>query len=334
MQQLKKIGLLIPYSGEFPALRETLLNPLKSYCNNRGIELFPEFIGNGSPKVVETAIEKLYYQEDVDVILGYVSYHVMVGLFDKVKKFRPKKFINISLGEVITDDFQLLHPENYILIGYHAWWMQSMLAYWLADQLQPESCLVCTSLYDAGYSLLECFRIGYHSGCSNKLDYSILKNNPGVFSADPLIAEIKRTNPSHVHVLLCGQELDDFIKKFEQEITYEPTISFAFPVEIKSKLSHPAFSKCYLVGDLHLYNKGNVLFESPYKHIFSNVMDSILRYLNGEDPIINHLVIFMADLCDQTFKPVEQHIQFPDMSNAFKESAQSVPVWQNPYLCI
>ena len=331
---MKKIGLLIPFSGEFPSLREVLLNPLKKYCNEKDIALYPEFIGNGNPKGVETAIDKLYYQEDVDVILGYVSYHVMIGLFDKVKKFRPKRFINISLGEVITDDFQLLHPENYILIGYHAWWMQSMLAYWLADQLKPESCLVCTSLYDAGYSLLECFRIGYHSGCSNKLDYSILKNNPGVSSADALIDEIKDRNPSHVHVLLCGQELDDFIKKFQQEITYKPTISFAFPVEIKSDLSHPAFSNCYFAGDLHLYDKGNALFEAPYKHIFSNVMDSILRYLNGEDPRNNHLVIFEADLCDQTFKAVEQYVQFPDMTDAFKESAQSLPVWQNPYLCI
>lgn len=338
-----KLGFLLPYSGAFPALKETLLNPFKEFVRQNGTTLVTEYVGSGENSKVTAALDKLFYNEDADIVIGYIGVRVAVELFDRLRRNPDKIFIHLSLGEVIPyTNSKVNYPPNYCLISYDAWKSEIILGEWVAKMLGPqEHCLICTSPYDAGYSLGEAFRIGYHHRSKSDLTSCILRNPPQVTDTAGLFAEIKRLRPDHLHVILCGRELEDFIKRFDQQIDYTPSVSFALPVSVcrYDNISHPSLRSAYTtLPDKTSLNSFSKLAQDANATIFDYVA-SKAAYLLGNhqgnsDP--ETVSVLEMNFKSQTIYPIPFSQAVPaELNGQINYSCENaVSIWQNPYLCI
>jgi len=339
----KKIGLLIPFSGEYPYLKRVLLKPFAAYAEDTGCEIIKEFIDKGTDKDVSKAIDKLFYHDDADIIVGYVGYRVAIQMFDKLRNNPEKLFINLSMGEIIPYTHSIInYPPNYYLVSSNAWKSIAFLGNWVANELPAENCLICTSLYDAGYSLNESFRIGYHSQQAKSLQSCTLNNPPDVIDVSVLYSEIIRLRPEHLHITLCGKELHTFINNFSTYIDpdYTPSISFAFPVGLNEANSlHPSFSHTYTCLIDHIYdNNIQDLAKDPIAIIFNNLAEKAISILrndpyNDESEIISILEMDMiqSTINKNAFSGSISESLYPQFNFS---AEQTLSAWQNPYLCI
>ena len=339
----KKIGLLIPFSGEYPDLKRVLLKPFADYAEAADCEIIKEFIGKGMDKDVAKAVDKLFYSDDVDVIAGYIGYRVGTQMFDKLRKHPDKLFINLSMGEIIPyTHSKINYPPNYHLVSADAWKSIAFLGSWVASQLPAQNCLICTSLYDAGYSLNEAFRIGYHSQQGKSLQSCTLNNPPTITDVTVLYSEIIRLRPEHLHIALCGKELYSFINNFSVYIdpTYIPSISFSLPVFLKDVSSlHPSFKNTYTCLVDHIYdNNVQDLAHDPNATIFNSLAEKAISILRNDQ--YNHtpevISILEMDMIENSISKHAFSGSVPESLNPqFNFSAEnSMSAWQNPYLCI
>lgn len=339
----KKIGLLIPFSGEYPDLKRVLLKPFAAYAEAENCEILKEFIDKGMDKDVAKAVDKLFYSDDVDIIVGYVGYRVGIQMFDKLRKHPDKLFINLSMGEIIPyTHSKINYPPNYYLVSADAWKSIAFLGSWVADQLPAQNCLICTSLYDSGYSLNEAFRIGYHSAQGKLLQSCSLNNPPAVTDVSVLYSEIIRLRPEHIHITLCGRELLSFITNFTLYIdpAYIPSISFAFPVSLNEVSSlHPSFKKTYACLIDRIYeNNLQDLAHDPFAIIFNSLAEKAISILRDDQHTTTPEIISILEM-DMVQSNISKNAFSGSLSESlnpqFNFSAEhSFSSWQNPYLCI
>lgn len=335
----KKVGILIPFSSEFPQLRKVLLAPLMESVPEQLI--IREFIHQGQEKDVERAFDKLFYNDDVDVIIGYIGYRVATRMFDRLLKNPDKLFIHISLGEIIPyTHARIAYPLNYRLISADAWRSIAYLGMYVAEQLPAANAMVCTSLYDTGYSLVESFRIGYHHAAKKDLQLCTLRNEPGNIDVIALYDEINRIRPEHIHVTLCGKELYQFINQYTYYVNYIPSMSFAFPIPFqfieRTKLQ---FDKALMaLPEDMLPTEMQEFVIDPFTTLFTKLMERAVKLIeNGaEENHSQEIVLLETDMIQGkvTIK-AEKGVLPQEMNGAFNYSAeQTISVWQNPYLCI
>ena len=339
----RKIGLLIPFSGEYPHLKRVLLKPVAAYAASAGLEIISEFIDKGLDKDVAKAIDKLFYHDDVDIVIGYVGYRVAVQMFDRLRKNPDKLFLHLSMGEIIPYTHSVInYPANYKLISADAWKSIAFLGNWVANELPAQNCLICTSLYDAGYSLNESFRIGYHSQQGKSLQSCTLNNPPGSIDVSVLYSEIIRLRPEHLHITLCGRELYSFINNFSTYIdpAYVPSVSFSFPVALNEVSSlHPAFERSYAcVADRIYGDDTESLAQDPTAVIFNSLAKKAISIIANEhyndEPETQS--ILESDIIHGAISKNIFSGQISETLNPqFNYSAEhTLSAWQNPYLCI
>jgi len=334
------IGILLPYSGEFAGLKRALLDPVKSFAAINGSDIITEFIHDGQKAKVEQAIDKLFYGDDVDIIIGYLGYKVAVAQFDKLRSNSDKLFIHVSLGEIIPYTHALInYPPNYCLISYEAWKCETVLGDWVARQPDVKSCMVCTSSYDVGYSLHDSFRIGYHSNSGKELSNCILKRDLDGINTTPLFEEIDNAKPDHLHVILCGLELDDFIKRFDDLVTYKPSVSFALPVAVNNYASaHPSLRLAYTAfPDKVSLPDLSQLAADANKTLINYIVSRATYLLTNEfvaEP--ETIAILKMDFNGNNIAQTGYSNILPAALNASLNYAaeHSHSCWQNPYLCI
>lgn len=335
----RKIGVLLPFSGEFLNLRKVLLNPLlQSFSED---DIVKEFIHQGQQKEVERAFDKLFYNDDVDVIVGYIGYRVATSMFDRLWKNSDKLFIHISLGEIIPYTHSKVgYPPNYRLISADAWSSIAFLGMYVGEDLSAANAMICTSLYDTGYSLVESFRIGYHWVAKKDLQLCTLRNEPGNTDITALYDEINRIKPEHIHVTLCGKELTQFINQYSSFVDYIPSLSFAFPVPFqfieRTKLQ---FEKVYMaLPENMLPVDMQELVNDPFTALFTKLMERTVKLIESEaeENQSRGIVLLETDMAKGQIYATSKRGTLPkQMNSAFNYSAeQTVSVWQNPYLCI
>lgn len=329
------IGILMPYSGEFPELKQAILKPIKSFALANGHIIVQEFIGSGDFKTVEKAVHKLCYHDDVDVVIGYVGYRVMVRLFDTINRYQDKVFVHLTLGEIIPYSYhQLIPPTNYQMISFEAYKQQSALGSWISEKLAPESCLMCSSLYDAGYSFMNAFQIGYKSTGTSRINFTVLKNQPDVLDVKPLYEDIERTKPAHLHIVLCGRELKRFIEQFSENVSYSPSVSFAFPLDTMSLATkHSSFEKIYTVVPEFM---SDLSFDAPFQTIFNHLSKTSTKCLEKQGQSDSDQ--YMITTQNLHTGEIDHHgvVGTPkNIADQFEyAAAQMVSGWENPYLCI
>ncbi len=334
---MQKIGILIPYSGGL-SIKKALLNNITPFLIDKNIEIISVFIGKGDSKQVEKAIDDLCYNQDVDVVIGYVNYRVMVELFDKISKYQRQIFVNLSLGEIIPySSSQLTPPPNFHFVSYDMYKQIAVLGDWIANQLPAKNCLICTSLYESGYSFLEAFRIGYHQSKQKELTYSILKNPPTELNIQPLIDDVLLLQPEHIHITLSGKELHLFVKNLIEQIHYSPTLSLHFPNnDLLFTPSNGKSLNCFSIIPTLIFE--NFSFRSSYIHIFDCIFkhlfyEAFSQLRQDQIDLNNHFIVL-----NHTTTTVVEHIannSVEEYEQSFRQSAiEMISYWQNPYLCV
>jgi ABC-type branched-subunit amino acid transport system substrate-binding protein len=103
-----KIGLLVPLSGEYKNLGESLLYSLQLALNeidDKNVHIIPRDSGSNDKKKLNSAIQEIRSQ-GASIVIGPVNYES----FNEVKKYNDMVFISLSN---INPEFQ----NNIISIG-------------------------------------------------------------------------------------------------------------------------------------------------------------------------------------------------------------------------
>ncbi|WP_173003100.1 ABC transporter substrate-binding protein [Chitinophaga sp. SYP-B3965] len=208
-----KIGFLIPYSGVFPSLKEDFLQGFL-LAFPRGWEerlsFLYEFIQMGDLKKVQDALQKLIMFDRVNVVVGIVSNNVIAQCTDIYVPRKIPVLIN-NLGARIPDQ----HFSNPFLFynSLHLWKSQWSMGHWAQQQFGGTPS-INMALYESGYSLHECFKLGTAASGAEQVHLNILKYTPGNVDATPLVDYLLAQKPAHAHVLLSGKEAHHFLEQY------------------------------------------------------------------------------------------------------------------------
>lgn len=144
-----RIGILLPRSTDYPAMGFDILDGLRSCLKQEGItevSVIPENIGFGEDRQANYAkAEKLFMQDDVDLLVAYLSVTNAEALYSLIK----------TVGKpLLVLDPGMNHPtvapeSNVFFIS-----LQGMHASYLAGKKAAEGgaeVIMATSFYDGGY---------------------------------------------------------------------------------------------------------------------------------------------------------------------------------------
>jgi branched-chain amino acid transport system substrate-binding protein len=214
-----KVGVFIPYSGVFKKLKSDFFNGLETAIPDnlkKDIVFQPEFIQTGSLKQVEDAFRKLVLFESVDLLTGIISTSVLVNLLQSINTEKTPSIIN-NLGGYMP--IEGLSSPYLFYNSMHLWKSEWTLGKWMQNKFGGIPA-IGSHVYDSGYNLHECFRIGTVAGGADECSLHILKLEglQGFADTKPLVEILKDENPSHAHIILSGKEGDEFINNFYTDI--------------------------------------------------------------------------------------------------------------------
>lgn len=211
-----KIGFLIPYSGVFPALKEDFLQGfllgLQPGQAERMCFLY-EFIQMGDLKKVQDALQKLVMFERVNMVVGIVNNNVISQCTDIYLPRKVPVLIN-NLGARIPNH----HFSNPYLFynSLHLWKSQWSMGRWAQQQFGGLPS-INMSLYESGYSLHECFKLGTAAAGADQVILNILRYKPDSdVDTSPLINYLLTQEQAHAHVLLSGKEAQHFLELYRE----------------------------------------------------------------------------------------------------------------------
>ena len=209
-----KAGFLLPYSGVFTSLKTDFRQGFDMALQDKNIivEACVEFIQSGARKTVEEALRKLVLFENVDLVTGVVGTKVMMQIIPFMDAQRVPVIIN-NLGADLPTG--LLRSEYLFYNSLHLWKSQWVMGKWAQKKYGGEPS-INISLYESGYSLHECFKMGAVAAGAQTLKLNIMRNITGVADTRALVGYLRDQQPRHAHVLLSGSEGAQFLDLFYQ----------------------------------------------------------------------------------------------------------------------
>jgi len=283
-----KVGVFVPYSGIYKNLKSDFLNGMDAAIPEalkKDIIFQPEFIQTGSTKQVEDAFRKLVLFESVDVLTGIVGTGVLVNLIQSINTEKIPSIIS-NLGGYMP--IESLSSPYLFYNGLNQWKSEWALGKWMQNKFSGIPA-IGTHVYDTGYNLTECFRIGTVASGADSCRLHVLKLEglQGFADTMPLVETFKHEQPSYAHVILSGKEGTAFINNF-----YSDADTGLIPLSVspfmvnddelfdvgKSSLMINAIS-----WDYNIDNEENIKFKKKYELNFydkPNVF-SLLGYETG-----------------------------------------------------
>lgn len=195
MDNITKIGILIPKSQQYPTLDKDFMRGLK--LNNINVKFFVESIGVGADeKVIIEKIQKLNFQEDVSIIIGFFGHYNI----SEVYNYASKNDILLLAAEIgATMPYEMPTYKGVYINSFGL----TESCYHLGNYLTAKNykkVVTSTSFYDSGYGILSAIEYGFKE-----------KN---LFSGHYITPFVPRENES--------AHMDQFIN------THEPDAVFAF----------------------------------------------------------------------------------------------------------
>lgn len=146
-----KIGVLIPQSKSYVTIGKEFINGLKLANTSEASTFIIEGIGiGGDPQVTLDKMEKLSFQEDVDVIVGLVGDYDLRMLYEKANGLQiPSVFVRMGAFPHIE------YPENQYAfsISYGICDSMTFLGKWLVNEGYA-SIAISGSYNDVGYGFV------------------------------------------------------------------------------------------------------------------------------------------------------------------------------------
>jgi branched-chain amino acid transport system substrate-binding protein len=212
-----KIGVLIPYSGIFRNLRSDFCNAMELALPDsikKDVVFIPEFVQTGGMKQVKDIFNKFSLFESVDLITGVLGNSVIHTLISDFEQEKIPAVIS-NLGGYIPS--ATLKSPYLFYNSLQLWKSEWAIGNW-AQLKYGGNPMMGTAIYDGGYHLQECFRLGTVNGGAHTCNIYTLKGYDTISDTKPLIEILKEEKPGHAHALLSGAEGKQFLNLFCTDI--------------------------------------------------------------------------------------------------------------------
>ncbi|UWY27330.1 ABC transporter substrate-binding protein [Flavobacterium sp. TR2] len=286
-----KIGILISKSQQYPSLDKDFIRGLK--LNNLNVKFYVESIGIGADeKLIIDKIQKLNFQEDISIIIGFLGHHNMTDVY-KYASNNDILLLAADLGATIP--YQSAYKGIYInSLGltescYHLGKYFSDKKYKIATS---------TSFYDSGYGMLHALEYAFKEQ-NHFTGHYITPFNPRENEASYMNEIINAQQPNAVFAFYSGlyaEENADFMKqnKITQKYPFYVTPFFINDKILDEYKNNP--HELYVVSTWMQHDTDATDFSSNYKEIYAETpsLFSILGYENGL--ILKHMLLNAANL--------------------------------------
>ena len=280
MENTIKIGILIPKSQQYPTLDRDFIRGLK--LNNLNVHFFVESIGIGADeKMIIEKIQKLNFQEDISIIIGFFGHHNISEVYNYASKN--------SILLLAADTGATMPYETSIYKGvYINSFGLTESCYHLGNYLTAKNyqkIVTSTSFYDSGYGLM------------SAIEYAF-KENP-IFSGHYITPFLPRENESAYMNEFINSHEPDAVFAFYSGLYAEENADFVNQNKITKK--YPFYVTPFFINDKileeyknephDLYvvsswmqnDSDNIDFTNEYGNKYSEnpTVFSVLGYENG-----------------------------------------------------
>lgn len=156
MDNITKIGILLPKSQQYPTLDRDFMRGLK--LNNLNVKFFVESIGIGADeKIIIEKIQKLNFQEDVSIIIGFFGHYNISEVYNYASN-NDILLLAAEIGATIPNEMQAYKGVYINSFGL------TESCYHLGNYLTAKNyqkIVTSTSFYDSGYGILSAIEYGF-----------------------------------------------------------------------------------------------------------------------------------------------------------------------------
>lgn len=280
MDNQVKIGILIPKSQQYPTLDKDFIRGIK--LNELNAKFFVESISIGADeKMIIDKIQKLNFQEEVSIIIGFFGHNNMSHVYEYTSK-NDILLIASDLGATIPYG-SLSHKGIYInSLGltescYH-------LGHYLTAK-NYQKIASSTSYYDSGYGMLAAIEHAFKNTTNFSGHYVtpfIPREDEAVYMDDFITAQ----EPDAVFAFYSGLYAEENATFINQNKVTQKYPFYVTPFFINDKILEQHKKdphELYVVGSWMQQDNENLDFDSAYKDAYSESPSvfSILGYENG-----------------------------------------------------
>ncbi|MEN2401100.1 ABC transporter substrate-binding protein [Flavobacterium sp. MC2016-06] len=275
-----KIGILIPKSQQYPTLDKDFIRGIK--LNNLNVKFFVESIGIGADeKIIIDKIQKLNFQEEVSIIIGFFGHNNMDQVYEYASK-NDVLLIASDLGATIPYG-SIAHKGVYInSLGltescYH-------LGHYLTTK-NYKKIATSTSYYDSGYGMLSAIEHAFHND-TNFSGHYITPFIPREDEAVHMNQSISIQEPDAVFAFYSGLYAEENAAFINQNKIIQKYPFYVTPFFINDKILEEYKNnphELYVVGSWMQDDSQSVDFDTEYKNTYSESPSafSILGYESG-----------------------------------------------------
>lgn len=282
-----KIGILIPQSKQYKGLDRDFMRGIR--LNNLNVKFFIENIGIGSDeRMVVEKIQKLKYQEDIAIIIGFFGHHNMKHVYEYAS-YNDILLIASDMGA--TMPYGSAKKKGIYINSFGLTESAHLLGNYFSENNYAKIAS-STSYYDSGYGMLSAIQCSFNDNIGFAGHY-ITPFIPREDEAKHMEAELEAYNPDAVfafHSGLYAEENATFISQNKINQKY-PFYVTAFSITDKFIEEYKNASQDLHVVSPWLNNSSNDSeFVIKYKdaHMELPSVFSMLGYENGL--IISHLL--------------------------------------------
>ncbi|WP_044401932.1 ABC transporter substrate-binding protein [Lacinutrix sp. Hel_I_90] len=283
---MKKIGVLLPQSKEYPTMGKEFMNGLKLTLPNADYSLVVEGIGFGNdPEHIINAIQKFVNQEDVHLTTGLMGHKGLDDILDFIEGIE-EPFIYSDFGA--TCPLDLSKRENIYCNSLNLYDATRTLGkYFLDNGIFNIGTSTC--YYESGYGFIEAMENALEKDKAGKFSgHFITPLHPRDNESELMSQFVSETKPDALfafHNGIYAEEHATFLS--ENKINSQtPLYTLPFSVDDKILAKFPEIfnnTKCISSWFIDLETKENKKFIQEYQQKYNKTPSvfSVLGYENG-----------------------------------------------------
>jgi branched-chain amino acid transport system substrate-binding protein len=267
-----RIGVLLPYTGIYAALGDSIAAGLEMYldeignqASGRNIEIIAEDT-EMKPDIAQQKARKLVEQDKVDIVAGIVSTGVLYGLREYFHNNKKILICANAGGNKISRDMK----SPYIWRSSFSNWQPNWpLGLWAYENVSSKVFMSAPD-YGAGHNMVDAFAHSFQSAGGMILGKQFTPF-PSMGDPAPFITEIRKSRPPMVFCFYSGSAAVAFVKAYNEfGLTKEiPLVCSGFTVEedvLPAQGSAAVGARSGLHWALLLDNPTNRQFTTSYKN--------------------------------------------------------------------
>jgi len=211
-----KIGVLMPYTGTFAPLTDSLVKGFDLYIEEQGGLLggrkadVQYLDDEANPQTALRQYRQLVQGSKVDILVGTISSSVEYALRDEVEKDK----ILLVNPNASASDLSWERKSDYVYrVSYSGWQQGASPARYLAENV-GKTAVTLASNYPAGYEIIEAFKTAYEQAGGRVVEQLWPELNTNDFS--PQLTQIANIKPDIVFSFLAGSDQFRFTQQYSE----------------------------------------------------------------------------------------------------------------------